>query len=78
MKAIANPIRPETSTKLKPINAHFVRVSIYLGLVLIALTKPAKIAPTPYATPRITNVHRAPDNDLARVTIIYSLAHKID
>jgi len=50
-KEYTRPMKPETSTRLKPIKPHLIRLVDKRGLRAILKINNAKINPTPTATP---------------------------
>lgn len=51
-KENTKPIKPLTSTKLKPINAHLTNKLVIAGFLDNPIINAAKIVPTPIATPK--------------------------
>ena len=48
-------MNPETSTRLKPMNAHRTRLLVMIGFLHIELTNEPKILPIPIDTPANDN-----------------------
>lgn len=46
-----SPMKPDTSTRLKPMKLHLISVLLRTGLRLIDNNKKLKISPTPTPTP---------------------------
>ena len=72
---MTSPIRPEASTKEKPINATRNNSSRREGFLLIEYTKEANIKPTPIATPVKAFEAIAPATNLKPIIITMILSN---
>ena len=67
-KLITKPIRPDASTKEKPMNEKRNNSSRWEGFLLIEYTKEANMKPTPIATPVKAFEAIAPATNLKPIT----------